>query len=267
MFVGNDGKMEHMVRKILIFAGTTEGRVLTEQLLLLKNIQMTACTATDYGKVLLPEADNLTVNAKRLEREEMQALMQAQHFDVVYDATHPYALLVSENIRAAAVAAGVEYIRVLRPRETYAQEKHVQVVEHIEDAVRYLSRTQGKILSTIGSKELAKLCAIPDYTNRVYARILPLPEMLQHCVDLGFPMAHLLCMQGPFSQEFNTALIHQYDIRYVLTKESGAAGGFMEKVNSAIETDTTLLVIKRKDRDVGISLEEAVQREAFKVSS
>ncbi|MFR5071008.1 MAG: precorrin-6A/cobalt-precorrin-6A reductase [Bianqueaceae bacterium] len=32
-------------------------------------------------------------------------------------------------------------------------------------------------------------------------------------------------MQGPFSQELNTAMLRQYDCRYLLTKNSGDAGG------------------------------------------
>ena len=52
-------------------------------------------------------------------------------------------------------------------------------------------------------------------------------------------------MQGPFSEEMNTAMIHQFDIRYVLTKNSGKVGGFIEKVNSAKQTETILVVIGR----------------------
>ncbi len=33
-------------------------------------------------------------------------------------------------------------------------------------------------------------------------------------------------MQGPFSREMNIALIHQFDIAWMVSKESGRAGGF-----------------------------------------
>ena len=52
-------------------------------------------------------------------------------------------------------------------------------------------------------------------------------------------------MQGPFTEELNTALIHQFHISHVLTKNSGANGGFAEKIKSAEQTNTTLVVIGR----------------------
>ena len=64
-------------------------------------------------------------------------------------------------------------------------------------------------------------------------------------------------MQGPFSQEINTALIHQFDIKYLLTKSSGKIGGFPEKVNSAKETGITLVVIGRPTEENGVTLEKA----------
>ena len=62
---------------------------------------------------------------------------------------------------------------------------------------------------------------------------------------LGFSGKNLICMQGPFTEELNTALIHQFHISYVLTKNSGANGGFAEKIKSAEQTNTTLVVIGR----------------------
>lgn len=235
----------------LIFAGTTEGRELTQFLLNIideEHLQMhlTVCIATDYGRLMLPEHKALTVLASRLNEQEMEKLMSRNAFDCILDATHPYAVLVSENIRNAAAAENIPYIRILRPDNTPIDtDSNIVFVHTMQEAVSYLAQTKGNILSTTGSKELPLLRELPDYEERVYARILPNPQMVSDSYEMGFKGQHLICMQGPFTEELNTALIHQFHISYVLTKNSGANGGFAEKIKSAEQTNTTLVVIGR----------------------
>ena len=235
----------------LIFAGTTEGRELTQFLLNMINeehlqMHLTVCIATDYGRLMLPEHKALTVLASRLNEQEMEKLMSRNAFDCILDATHPYAVLVSENIRNAATAENIPYIRILRPDNTPIDtDSNIVFVHTMQEAVSYLAQTKGNILSTTGSKELPLLRELPDYEERVYARILPNPKMVSDSYEMGFKGQHLICMQGPFTEELNTALIHQFHISYVLTKNSGANGGFAEKIKSAEQTNTTLVVIGR----------------------
>lgn len=235
----------------LIFAGTTEGRELTQFLLNMINeehlqMHLTVCIATDYGRLMLPEHKALTVLASRLNEQEMEKLMSKNAFDCILDATHPYAVLVSENIRNAAAAENIPYIRVIRPDSTPIDtDSNIVFVHTMQEAVSYLAETKGNILVTTGSKELPLLRELPGYEERVYARILPNPQMVSDSYEMGFKGQHLICMQGPFTEELNTALIHQFHISYVLTKNSGANGGFAEKIKSAEQTNTTLVVIGR----------------------
>lgn len=235
----------------LIFAGTTEGRELTQFLLNMINeehlqMHLTVCIATDYGRLMLPEHKALTVLASRLNEQEMEKLMSKNAFDCILDATHPYAVLVSENIRNAAAAENIPYIRVIRPDSTPIDtDSNIVFVHTMQEAVSYLAGTKGNILVTTGSKELPLLRELPGYEERVYARILPNPKMVSDSYEMGFKGQHLICMQGPFTEELNTALIHQFHISYVLTKNSGANGGFAEKIKSAEQTNTTLVVIGR----------------------
>lgn len=87
--------------KILLFAGTTEGRNLAE--FLEKNqIPTEVCVATQYGETLLEEGKYLHVHAGRLDETEMEQQIQKQKITLVIDATHPYAVIVSQNIRRHA---------------------------------------------------------------------------------------------------------------------------------------------------------------------
>ena len=75
---------------VVIFAGTIEGRTLSEYLSRRK-IQVTACVATEYGESLLTENEYLNVHAGRMDREQMADFIKKEGAGLVVDATHPYA--------------------------------------------------------------------------------------------------------------------------------------------------------------------------------
>ena len=61
-------------------------------------------------------------------------------------------------------------------------------------------------------------------------------------------------MQGPFSKEMNRAMIEQLNCKYLVTKMSGATGGYQEKLDAALETGCTPIVVGRPLVEEGISL-------------
>ena len=159
--------------KLCVFAGTTEGRELTE-FLCDQGARVTACVATEYGQTLLMPRENLTISAKRLTAREMEELFAREKFDLVVDATHPYASAVTENIAAACESTGVPYQRLSRRGAEQAEDG--VFVPDIAGAVEYLNGTDEPILLTTGSKELAKYVGIRNFSERVYARVLPMED-------------------------------------------------------------------------------------------
>ena len=242
--------------KLCVFAGTTEGRELVE-FLCTQAVSVTACVATEYGETLLSPRENLTISAQRLTREEMEALFSRENFDMVIDATHPYASVVTENIAAACEKAGVRYQRLLRSGCKAGED--AVFVPDIPAAVDYLNRTEGPILLTTGSKELAKYTGLYDFANRVYARVLPMEDSLRLCQSAGLKPAHILAMQGPFSVDMNVAMLKSLGAKYLVTKDSGTTGGFDEKVTAARAANATLIVIGRPPQREGLTLPETIQ--------
>ena len=59
--------------KILLFGGTTEGRVLSEALAK-RGDDVTVCVATDYGREEQAQVDGVTILTGRKGAEEMRAL-------------------------------------------------------------------------------------------------------------------------------------------------------------------------------------------------
>ena len=103
--------------KIVIFSGTTEGRLLS-RLLAEKGADVTVCVATEYGEVLLGDHPDVEVCAGRMDAAQMEDMLRREAFALVIDATHPYADVVTENIAAACESAHVEYLRLLRPSDS-----------------------------------------------------------------------------------------------------------------------------------------------------
>lgn len=243
------------MKKVLIFAGTLEGRLMAE--FMAKNgVETKVCVATEYGESLYSDCKNLDISSKRLTADEMAALMVEFKPEVVIDATHPYAAVVTDNVKAACEVAAVEYLRLLRPSQEVGKTGDTVYVDDELAAIEYLKTTTGNVFLSTGSKELPKFTALPDYQERLFARVLSLPKVVAEVADLGFCGAHLIAMQGPFSYEINKAMFKQCDAKILVTKDTGRVGGFEEKYDAAIDLGMQVVIIGRPSGETGLSFNE-----------
>lgn len=241
---------------ICVFAGTTEGRELIE-FLSTQDVSVTACVATEYGETLLPSADNLTVSAKRLPVNEIVDLLRQNTFHLVIDATHPYAESITKSIGNACTQTGTEYLRLLRGASPIPED--AVYVQSAAAAVNFLRDTQGNILLTTGSKELAAFAALAGFGERVYARVLPMEASLEACRRAGVKPAHIIAMQGPFSREMNEAMLRFACAKWLVTKDGGDAGGFEAKAAAARKAGARLVVIGRPPQRDGVDYSQVIE--------
>ena len=319
--------------KVIIFGGTTEGRELA-RILADRGALVTVSVATELGAEMLgdisseEEPGHFRTLVGRLNAEEMQGIIR--EFDICYDATHPYAVEVTANLREACRKTGTKYIRVIRMKaessgadqgsggvvqsetaqgleaaqqsetaqgseavqqsetaqgseavqqsetvrgsetvpksESDQKSKAVQkpedgqrsdfviLVRSAADAAAYLFGTKGNILLTTGSKELGAYAEIPR--ERMYVRVLPTHDSIAACEAADVPHRNIIAMFGPFSQRMNEAMLEQYHISYLVTKEAGRNGGFEEKLQAAKRCGVKAIVIRRPE-DSGVTVEEA----------
>ena len=127
--------------KVVLFGGTTEGRMLSGALVAL-GAQVTVCVATEYGCREQGTCSGVSVRTGRLEEAEMEKVLHGAALCV--DATHPYAAEASGNIRAACLAAGVPYRRLLRGASALPPDS--VVVPDAPAAARWLAGTQGNAI-------------------------------------------------------------------------------------------------------------------------
>lgn len=106
--------------EVLIFGGTTEGRLLAE-FCAAKGIRAAVSVTTDYGAELLPRSYFIRELVGNLDSSQMSFLLKTDDFSIVIDATHPFAQKVSANLKTACDKAGLRYIRLVRDEETVPQ--------------------------------------------------------------------------------------------------------------------------------------------------
>lgn len=239
--------------EILIFGGTTEGRLLAE-FCAENKISVYISVATDYGENLLENSKYVQVLKGRMTAVEMTDFIENNGVKTVVDATHPYAVEVTKNICTACENSGARYIRIKRnPGKLFENAKYFG---NINSLVKYLNTTKGKVFITTGSKELKNFCEIENFSERCVARVLPSENIVEECVKLGFSEHQIIAEKGPFSEEQNMVQLQKFNALYLVTKESGSVGGFESKVNAALKCGAEVLIVERP-QDSGVTLEDA----------
>ena len=244
--------------KVLIFGGTTEGRKLSTALLS-GGINVTLSVATEHGKNTA-SCDGVDIRCERLTEEGMVDLLKQETFDCVIDATHPYAVLATQNIRSASQAVGLKYLRLKRPESSGVSGDElsagVTCVPDVQAAVDILKKNDDKALLATGSKELEHFTHIENFAERFFVRVLPVPDSLKKALDCGYRGSNIICMQGPFDREMNIAMLKTTGAKFLVTKDSGDTGGFEAKVSAALFLGCRVIVIERPVEEDGYTFDE-----------
>lgn len=236
--------------KVLLFGGTSEGRELA---LMLAEAGVDVCVsvASEAGVKALPsDVDGLTVICGSLSHEEKVSLFE--QYDFVVDATHPFAQSISPHIAAAAEEAAVKLLRVVRPP---SDTEGCLLAADLAEAIALIG-DEGAVLATTGSKNVGEYSVIADFKQRLFARVLDDDTSVALCRQAGLDDEHIIAKRGPFSVEDNLGDIARYNIRTLVTKDSGVSGGFPEKVEACRRASIDCIVITRPVED-GILLDEA----------
>ncbi len=219
-------------------------------------IHHTLCVATEYGEIVLQENPFMSVHRGRMNEEQIKEFIRNGKFGAVVDATHPYADMVTKNLKAAMEGMNIPYLRLKREFNDSQKEEDIVCFESNEACAKALEKVQGNILLTVGSKELSTYCVSEEVKSRLFVRILPGLESLSLCMEQGMNGKQIIAMQGPFTMEMNEAMIRQYGISCLVTKQSGTSGGYFEKLEAAKKTGISVFVIGRPGEDAGYSFHE-----------
>jgi precorrin-6A/cobalt-precorrin-6A reductase len=229
-----------------LILGTSEGRKI---LSLLNNFteDILISTATEYGGELLKNYNYQYLNTKPLNLEGLSELFQRKDIKLLVDASHPYAVEITDNAIKVCKDLNIEYVRYERASctEKFKNQSKVVEVENYEGIYEGLKCIKGNVLNTSGSRNLDKILSL-SIENRIIHRVLPSVKVMEEVLSKGIKIEDVIAIKGPISYELNCAFIKEYKAKAMILKDSGIQGGTEEKIKACIDNDIYAFIVGRK---------------------
>ena len=237
---------------IWVIAGTKDGREIAARLaddakkkLGETDSAILVTVVSTYGKRLAMH-EGLEIEVGRFTKEDMLSEIEKHGITVILDCSHPYAAIVSETAQDTAKDAGISYVRYERPAVPLPDYEKLYCVKDEEEAAQVAGERGSRILLTTGSKTLATFLHSPALSGKeIWARVLPTSSVLLACEALGLSPKYILALEGPFSYDMNRAMIADYQIDVLVTKNSGTIGGGDAKFSAAVDAGISVVVIDK----------------------
>lgn len=234
--------------RIFILGGTKDSTNIITHIKENYDAHILTTTTTEYGARLAREAGSNDTIARTLLKPEIMKIFTEGSFDILIDATHPFAEHITQTSSSIARELEIPYIRFERPTTNLENidTSHILYVNSFDDAGKLIESEfpQGSVLHFAGANTMADVVKYVS-VDRFYPRILKVESSLVKCRQLDIDPEHIIPMTGAATLEENVDLIERYDASVMITKESGEIGGVIEKIEAANETDISVIMIQR----------------------
>ena len=223
-----------------MIGGTTEARKFSE-FLNKENINYFYCAASQTGASLV---NNNYISSQKLTFSELKDLVKGNGITHIFDLTHPYASEIKSNASQVAEILGIPYIFYTRPSKNITDNRIV-FFKTTEEIIKYCLKSAGNIFLTTGTKNLEYWKNFNK--NRLFVRTLPIISSIKKCEEVKIKPQNIIAEFGPFSYDENILAFKHFNIKYLVTKESGDEGGYNEKIQAALDLDIIPLVLLRPE--------------------
>ncbi|MFD1123894.1 precorrin-6A reductase [Lentilactobacillus raoultii] len=226
---------------ILLLGGTSESLQIADELTK-RRLSFILSVTTDYGEALAKKHTQ-QVSKQTLTSDTFNKFLNNHHIQLIIDATHPFARVISITAMEMAKKSNVKYIRFERSN-LFKTSPYLKLVANLKAACDYLKSLSGTVYLSTGSKtaeEYAKSLGI----QRLHIRVLPTERVLTQLTTIGFEADQIDAIEGPFGTNLNFELFKKADAVAVVTKESGRRGGVQEKITACEQLKIPCIIIKR----------------------
>jgi precorrin-6A/cobalt-precorrin-6A reductase len=236
--------------KIFLLGGTKDSINIIQHIKKNYDAYIMTTTTTEYGARLAMEGGSDDTIARPLPKDEIIKILTDEGFDILIDATHPFAAHITQTSAGIARELKIPYIRFERPITNLENidTSHIHYVNSFDDAGKLIAGkfSQGNVLHFAGANTMADIVKYVP-VERFYPRILKVENSIRKCDELGIDSSHIIPMTGAATLEENIDLIEKYDASVMITKESGEIGGVVEKIEAANQKDIAIIMIQRPE--------------------
>ena len=242
------------MKKINIFllGGTKDSTNIIEHVKKNYDSYILTTTTTEYGAKLARESGSDETIARPLPKDEIIEILTARDFDILIDATHPFASHITQTSIDVSKIMKMPYIRFERPTTNLENidTSRIHYVESFDDAGKLIASkfSEDNVLHFAGANTMEEILKYVSCKN-FYPRILKVPSSIEKCEKLGVCEDHIIPMNGAATAEENIELIERYDAKVMITKESGEIGGVIDKIEAANKKDISVVMIQRPKID------------------
>ena len=221
---------------ILVFGGTTEGRIAVETL-----DEGTGhyfySTRGDLQKIECAHGKHIN---GAMTQSDMADFCRSKAIRLIIDAAHPFASSLHSTVDKVSRELCIPVIRFERRYPSVDYENTVWC-DSFDKAIKEMEEVGiERLLALTGVQTIKKLK--PYWTmHETWFRILKRDESFEIATQEGFP-TNRLAYYDDLSVESLIQTIHPDAI---LTKESGETGGFLEKIEAAERHEIKVFVVKR----------------------
>lgn len=222
-----------MVMRVLILGGTSDATELAAQMAQFSAIEVISSLAGRTRAPALPQGQVRVGGFGGV--EGLVEYLRTEQIDCLIDATHPFAAQITWHGAAAAQHCQIPFLMLHRPVwQPVSGDRWIEVASH-EAAAAILPELAQRIFLTIGRQELAAFAHLSDLWFLMRMIDPPQPPI---------PPGELLLERGPFTLAHEQALLQQYQIEAIVSKNSGGDATYA-KIQAAREAGLPVVMVQR----------------------
>jgi precorrin-6A/cobalt-precorrin-6A reductase len=229
---------------ILLLGGTADGRVLAETL----HQQGIAVIYSIAGLVRVPTVACEILTGGFTPLGGLEHVIKEKNIQAILDVTHPYAELMSTKAVKAAQQCDIPYWRFHREEWTPQAGDDWHMLNDWQEAFPLLANKQSVLLSAGQlDQTFMDTLAANNTNNSLVLKRAPQRQLLRTAVEpktvLPSSMQWIKAI-GPFSYDDELALLQQYNIDVIVSKNSGG-DATVAKLQAARAMGIPVLMLKR----------------------